>query len=74
MASPTPAGSRAAVVERYRAHNDMIAEKQTPHVQICTITDLEIITRNTHSVLTRALRRITRLEQRLGIAGEVLQP
>ncbi len=64
-----PSEPLAAVVARYREHNDRLEEQQTEHVRVCTLTDLELITRNTHLTLGRALKRIARLEQRVGLVG-----
>lgn len=65
-----PSEPLATIVNRYRAHNDKLQETLTTHVQVSTLADLEIITRNTHFVLNKALRRIARLEKRLGVMGE----
>lgn len=57
----------AEVVSRYRDHNDKLAERLSDKVQACTIADLELIVRQTHHSLDRALRRLAHVEERLGI-------
>jgi hypothetical protein len=60
----------ALTVKRYREHNDRVAGLQDNKVQICTIADIEIIVRHTIKCVDRAMVRIARIEERLGIQEE----
>lgn len=62
--------SLAKITRRYKAHNDKIAEGHSEHKEHCTTAELEIIVRESHYTLAKALRRIERLEKKIGIVPE----
>lgn len=55
------------LTKRYRDHNNRVEEGYTPHAEKCTTAELEIITRDNHYTIGKVLRRIERIEKKLGI-------
>lgn len=55
----------------YHEHNNELERKLGHAVQASTLADLEIIVRETCHMVQRTIRRIERLEERMGIRNEL---